>query len=234
MARGANLSRLEQLVRAEARHNTSAAAGINASDHIRTIIARTYENLWREHDWPHLITWHQITLAAGQYLYAAPSTVTVERLIDKESYVHYPSLARRYPVMAHEIGFQQYNTLDPAETAGRTDPVQFWTIRPDEMIEVWPAPAIDGAILYLRGVRSVTALVSDADVAQLDDRLITLFAAAEIMGDKGMPKLKQAQALLAKLKGSLSHRRVFDMRGDDLANRTNLPAKHIEVIYTRA
>lgn len=233
MARGANLSRLEQLVRAEARHNTSAAAGINASDHIRTVIARTYENLWREHDWPHLIAYHAITLAAGQYLYALPSTVTAERVLAHESYVHYPDLSQRYPVEAREIGFHHYNTLDPAETSGRTDPIQYWMIRPDEMVEVWPAPLTDGGVFYLRGVRSVPALIADADVAQLDDRLISLFAAAEIMGEKGVAKLRQAQALLTRLKGSLSHRRVFDMRGDNPDGHKR-PAGHIDVIYTRA
>lgn len=231
MARGANLSTLEQLVRAEARYNTSAAAGINSSDNIRTTIARTYENLWRQHDWPHLVTWHTITLAIGQYLYDCPAGVQVDRLLDRESYVYYPSLSKRYPVFAQEIGYAQYNTLDPAETSGRTDPIQLWAIRPDDKIEVWPAPATAGT-LYLRGVRNVAPLVEDADVAELDDRLISLFAAAELLGEKGIPKLRQAQSLLVTLRGSLSKRRAFDMRGT--AEHTRQPAGHVEVIYTRA
>jgi type VI protein secretion system component VasK len=233
MARGATLQRIVQLVKAEARLNTSANAGLNAEEMIRTAIARTYEGLLRQHDWPHLIERTEITLAAGQYRYAIPATVEAERLFEEHAWVYYPAEDRRYPISAEEITFAHYNALDPDDTGGRLDPVRLWMLIPDEMIQVWPCPATSGGKLSFRGLRKVAQLVADADVCHLDDRLISLFVAAEIMGpEKGQPKLAQAQALLANLKGSLNKRRTFSMLGDS-THELHRPPRRLEVVYVR-
>lgn len=234
MARGATLSRLVQLTRAEARHNTSANAGLNAMEKIKTTIARTYEDLLRDHDWPHLIERHTVDLSAGQYRYSLPTTVEPERILSDDAFAYYPALGRRYPIHATEITWHHLNTMDPDLAAGRMDPVQLWMIIPDDMIQVWPCPATTGGQISFRGVRKVPSLVADGDVCQLDDRIVSLFSAAELLGpEEGQPLLRQAQSLLSALKGSLNKRRSFDMRGDCAANMRR-PAQRLEVVYVRA
>jgi hypothetical protein len=233
MARGTSLGALAQMVRAEARFNSTADAGLNAEESIRTAIARTYESLLRDNDWPHLITRHEITLAAGQYQYSLPTTVEPERIFADDAWAYYPNELRRYPISAEEINYRRYNELDPTDTAGRLDPVRLWMLIPDDMIEVWPCPATDGATLSFRGVKKCDRLVEDADLCLLDDRLVSLFVAAELLGpEDGQLKLRQAQTLLSSLKGSLNKRRVFDMRGDS-QNAPYLPPRRLEVIYVR-
>lgn len=235
MARGQTLGQLMTAVRAEARMTTNAAAGLNSNENIRQVVARIYENLWDQTDWPHLEATFEIQLQAGQSLYGIPAGVRSERLSEKAGYAYYPGDARRYPVRAKDIGWVEYNELEPSIPTQRLDPMRFWCIRPDDMIEVWPVPATGWPTtqnsLFLRGIRNVEPLVDDADICELDGRLVSLFAAAELMGDKGQPKLAQAQTLLGRLTGKLNKRRTFSMLDGQSGP---MSPRRIEVIYTRA
>ena len=232
MARGTNLGQLVQMVRAEARLTTSSNAGLNSDQNIRAIIARTYEDLVADYTWPHLLDDFTVTLQAGQYLYAVPDGVTQERLMARNAFVYYATDARRWPIEADAITWEHYNLMDPEVTAGRMDPVRLWQMRSDDMIEVWPCPATDGGILTFKGVRKVTRLVNDADVCVLDDRLLVLFSAAEVLGaEAGKPKLTQAQQLLRRLEGQENKRRTYSMVG---SHRPRIGAGRLLVTYARA
>jgi hypothetical protein len=234
MARNQTLDRIVQLVRAEAGHFTSASAGINMDETIRVAVSRTYEALAREHDWPHLIETFEIPLAAGQFAYGIPAGADPDRLIADDAHAYYVSDKRRYPVCCEDITWQHKNERDPTVLAERLDPVRIWTRAPDDRIEVWPTPATDNnGTLYLKAHRLVTPLVAGADLCRLDDRMVSLFVAAEMLGaDRGRPKLSQAQALLGNLKGSLNPRRSFNMLGSD--GRDGPAPRRVEVVYTRA
>jgi hypothetical protein len=228
--RGTTFGRLVEMARAEARLTVNPAAGLNINEHLKQIVSRVYENLWDEVAWPHLEQAFQITLQQGEVLYDVPEGATQERLLDKDAFATYPNESRRWPVVSQEIGWQHYNQLDPK--MGQTlDPVRFWCVRPDDRIEVWPAPATDTAVLSLKGIRKVAPLVQNGDVCELDDRLVVLFAAGEILGDKGQNKQIQAQRLLQRLQGSARKRRVFSM----LSERASvLPPRRVEVMYVPA
>ena len=81
-------------------------------------------------------------------------------------------------------------------------------------IEVWPIPANNGSsatkdgIVRLEGVKNLNPLSAKTDTADLDDQLIVLFAASELLtrqksGDAQM-KMAQAQAHYLRVKGRLS------------------------------
>jgi hypothetical protein len=71
----------------------------------------------------------------------------------------------------------------------------------------------------MRGTRNLNPLVDDADQADLDDRLITLFVSAELLAkqksDDARAKLSMAQRLYDKLKANNSKIRRFRMGGDE-------------------
>ncbi len=96
----------------------------------------------------------------------------------------------------------------PAAMAGgvaaeQSSPVTRWEVREDdetdsEAIEVWPvSDAAD--TLYLTGKRNLGALLLDADTCDLDDQLIILTVAAEMLA-RSDKKDGQAKAAAAKLR----------------------------------
>jgi hypothetical protein len=96
----------------------------------------------------------------------------------------------------------------PAAMAGgvaaeQSSPPTLWEVREDdetdaEAIEVWPVP--DTAdVLYLTGKRNLGALLVDADTCDLDDQLLILTVAAEMLA-RSNKKDGQAKAAAAKLR----------------------------------
>ncbi len=85
----------------------------------------------------------------------------------------------------------------------------------DDRIELWPVPdqdartgvGDDGSIKVV-GIRNLRPFRDETDVCDLDDRLIVLYAAAELLAAAGAKdaqlKLQQAAARYAKLKGDLT------------------------------
>ncbi len=96
----------------------------------------------------------------------------------------------------------------PAAMAGgvaaeQSSPPALWEVREDdetdtEAIEVWPVP--DTAdVIYLTGKRNLRALLVDADTCDLDDQLLILTVAAEMLA-RSDKKDGQAKAQAAKLR----------------------------------
>lgn len=69
-------------------------------------------------------------------------------------------------------------------------------------------PASDTQRLQFVGIRNLRPLVENTDVADLDDRLIVLFAAAEILANQksasAQIKLANAQARFSRLKSRVT------------------------------
>ena len=96
----------------------------------------------------------------------------------------------------------------PAAMAGgvaaeQSSPVTRWEIREDdetdsEAIEVWPVSDTTD-VLYLTGKRNLRALLVDADTCDLDDQLIILTVAAEMLA-RSKKKDGQAKAQAAQLR----------------------------------
>jgi hypothetical protein len=105
------------------------------------------------------------------------------------------------------IRFDDYSIYDSnASTPERSFPVLKWDIRntgSTEQLETWPITS-QAATLYLFGTKTLSPLIQESDTADLDDRLIVLFAAAEILArqksNDAKNKLSQAERRLAMLR----------------------------------
>lgn len=230
MARGTTLIRLLDLYRSQCK--LSFAPAHNSQDRERQVdhIQRVQEWLWSDFDWPLLRVKRTFRLQNGQRYYDTPADLAIDRL---EKIEVYHDMA--YCPLIPGIDAQHYTAYN-SDLDERQWPPQRWQITENEMLEIWPIPNGDGdpatldGTVYLTGIRKLKPLVSSDDRADLDDRLIILFCAAEYLGSKGDKaadsKQQQANRLYAKLRGSQMPRRKFRLFGpsqDDYRYRGRIP-----------
>jgi hypothetical protein len=213
--RQTTLVRLLDLYRHECRLSANPAHNAQARDAQVNHIQRTQEWLWDDHNWPFLRVERYIDLQAGQRYYAAPEDLHLQRLSKIELFYD----AAFVPLDAG-IDAVHYTVYD--SDGGETQfPPQRWRIFEDEQIEVWPIPdtnydpATREGRLKLTGTKKLSPLVDDNDRADLDDRLIILFCAAEVLASRGEKdakfKMDQATKRYATLRGQQQPRRKFGM-----------------------
>jgi hypothetical protein len=127
------------------------------------------------------------------------------------------------------INAEQYSAYD-SDKDERQWPPQRWRISESEQIELWPIPdsnydpvSLEGRV-KLTGTRKLLRLVQDDDRADLDDRLMILFCAAEHLAAFGSKdaalKLDQAKKRFATLRGQQTIIRKVRLFGDDRAGQT--------------
>ena len=108
--------------------------------------------------------------------------------------------------------------------AEQSDPPIRWDLLEDdetdaEAIEIWPVPATSDAELWLVGKRALGDLLVDADTALLDDQLLYLTAAAELLArskkadaqTKAVAAARRYNQLKARSRASVP---PFKLRGD--------------------
>jgi hypothetical protein len=212
--RGKTLGQLVTMLRAECRHSVIAAMGQNNLPTLEQVLRRTQESLWDEHAWPFLMVERDEALMAGQRYYAFDPDLAFERVDAISVKVKYGG---NWKPVGYGIGLPQYNASD-SDTDVRNDPICRWQAYEGDMYEVWPIPASNSSqSLRMRGVKKLSPFIAASDRADLDDNLIVLFAAAEILTNQGA-KDAQAKTLLAqrrleRLKGQQQKRGMFVMGG---------------------
>lgn len=220
MARGSTFASIQSAVRAELRRANSPD---DAASVMRTI-NHVYRVLFYKNDWPFLKRqFAPMPLAAGQQFYDFPSGLDPDRVI--EAKVFWSDL---YADVERGISFDDYNSFStPLDE--RTDPIMKWDVKftgTREQIEVWPLPASNDQTLTFRGITAMSALVNDTDPCLLEDEIVILFAAAELL-PKDAPdkdaKLQMANELLrlAKVRGQSAGDRVFTNGGSDASRRVH-------------
>jgi hypothetical protein len=230
VARGATLIKLLNDLRAECRLSLNPAN--NPQDRDRQVIAlqRAQELFWSDFAWPHLRVERFIELQAGQRYYGMPVDLDIDRITAAS--VRYGTV---YTPLCWGIDDAHYAAYD-SDLDVRADPAQRLMITEDgqdQMLEVWPIPntdfdpvSLDNRI-KLVGIRKLNPLVADGDRADLDDRLIVLYAAAEYLASIGAKDAQvrqdKANKLYLKLRGSLMPRRKFRLfGGDDYATKPRI------------
>jgi hypothetical protein len=205
MARNAQLSRLVSALRAELGRSTNISTGVDDIEGLKQTLQRTQETLYDDYDWPFLRqVFTPIPLSAGQRYYDFPANLNFERI---EEVAFWFNLQ---PIKAERgIGFENYRIFN-SDSDIRSDPAQRWDVRWDdtkEQIEVWPVPSGSGQTLQFIGIRKLRPLVDNNDVADLDDKLIVLFAAAELLARQksadAQLKLAAAQQRYARIKSRM-------------------------------
>jgi hypothetical protein len=180
-------------LRAELERNTDPAAGVGDLQSLRRHLQRTYETIYDDYDWPHLTVTNSVSLSAGQRFYDVPATLDYDKLV--EIRLFWNSLPTPISRGISLDDFATYNSDDD----DRSDPVQKWDIRYTdikEQIEVWPIPATSGDSINFIGKRKFTQLVDDADRCLIDDHVVVLSAAVELLPEKSAGKLKLKLAAL--------------------------------------
>lgn len=202
MARGKQLQELVAQLRAETGKSQNVAVGTSELDNLKEQIRSRQEMLYDEYDWPFLNIQRSVTLEAGSRFYDFPSDLNYDRLnCVKFKY------NGQYTDVDRGITFDDYSIYDSSEDE-RSSPVLKWDVRntgSGEQLEVWPIPSEAGS-LHFFGTKTLSSLVQNSDRADLDDRLIVLFVAAEHLARQKSPdaknKLEMANKRLIKLKGN--------------------------------
>jgi len=170
------------------------------------IINRYYETLWGAYKWPHLNQEDETTveIQAGLNRYSVPAGFNQEGVTAIEYYDNGDWIP-----LDRGIGAAEYSAYDPNENQ-RNDPIlRYKWMYADggaSELEVWPLPASDSFLKFI-GRRVFTPLVAMTDICLLDDNLIILFAAAELLAADKSPRANKVESeatkLFAKLTGNL-------------------------------
>jgi hypothetical protein len=178
MARNVAFSELVLQLRAELRRSQDPAVGVEDLASLKQTINHICQIVAHKRDWPFLHRkFPRVTLNAGQRYYDLPDGLDQERVtFFKLKY------GGSFYELRQGVEFDDYQIWDP-EDDERADPVlkfDFVDVDGATQIEVWPLPASE-QYLYLEGYQTVDPLVNDDDVCPLDDAVVVLFAAAELM-----------------------------------------------------
>lgn len=202
MARGTQLLQLVENLREEVGRASSVAVGQSDLPGLKQKLRRTQEQLYDDYDWPFLRQiFPPLYMKAGEQYYDLPAGLHLERIEAVELW--YSNFPR--PI-ARGVTPRNYAIYDSAAGV-RQEPALAWDVRwtgTAEQIEIWPLPVSNTQFLQFTGIRNLRPLVKDSDVADLDDQLIVLWTASEILARQGAQSagvvLKLAQARLGTMK----------------------------------
>lgn len=215
MARNVSLGVLIDDLRAEAGHSLQANLGIQMRDVLIKVLQRQQRRLWEDYDWTFLRVERDVAVAAGQRYYNFPTDLTLER-IEKVEFKY----GDRWLPMSYGIGRREYDTHD-SDRDVRAFPVERWKEADNDQIEIWPIPTQNGStatttnVLRFAGIRKLRPLVAEADLADLDDTLLVLYSAAEILAREKSSdarlKLEMAEAHYKRLKARNAKSETFSL-----------------------
>lgn len=204
MARNTQLLQLVQMVREECGRASSLAVGVGDVEAIKTKIRRTQELLYDDWDWPHMRQFFtREDMSAGERYYDPTDGVDFERI--ERMVIWYNGLSHDITTRKG-IEFCHYNIYD-SENDVRSDPVQRWDVRwtgKREQIEFWPIPSTNDQQFQIQGIRQLRSLVNDSDRCDLDDQLLALTVASELLAVKDSKS--------AQLVSGLATKRLNDLR----------------------
>lgn len=195
------LSDVVRQVRAEARLSTSSSVGLEADEYLTQLVRRTYETLWDDYDWEHArLTRAEglITLVDGTYLYDLPASAYFEGI----GKVWHKDTGGNWIELPYGIDYSHMNVHD-TDDAEKSDPVRKWAASAASgktQIEVWPIPSAQATEIAIEGKRKPQALKDGDSIIDLDDIVVTLFAASEALAESKPNEAKvKADAATARL-----------------------------------
>lgn len=210
MPLGTTFREVIEMVRDECRLSSNTSRGIDHLANIKRVIRRHYRLLADEYDWRHL----DITGTDGD-----------KTLQAGESYYDYPAALN--PLWIQGVWTQSGGTwikleygITPADfnLLTESDPPLKWAHSSATGFDVWPTPASDGGTVRFIGQRLVTDLTEDTKRLDMDDELVGLLAASDILAANKQSdaelKMKQAQHRLFQIRrGYADKTRVSMVRG---------------------
>jgi hypothetical protein len=235
MARGVTLGELVTALRISARYDPNPALSLNMVPLFQQTLKNAQERLYDEFDWPFLRIRRDKIMAAGQRYYDIPVDLNLERIQQVDI-----RFGDRWIPVERGITLEHYNSVD-SDADMRRDPAVRWEVMDTgdgEQIEVWPIPQTDGAALRFTGIRKLTPLIEQADRADLDDQLIVLTSAGELLGGAKNPeaqiKFAQAKARKETLQGRVTKTRTNSFVLGGAPNSDSSRERTPLVAYVRA
>mgnify|MGYP001235675984 CR=1 FL=1 len=226
MARGTTLGELIDDLRAEVGHSVQASLGKAMRDVLIVVLQRTQRRLWNDYSWPFLRVKRDISMATGQRYYSLPADVTFERIERVEF-----KWGDRWEAMDYGIGTEELNQWD-SDRDIRSWPIYRYDAYDNSgttQLEVWPVPSTNADAstgsgnVRIHGIRNLGNFISSSDKAELDDQLLVLYAASEILARQKQPdaqaKLSQANAHYMRLKARSSKTDTFILGGNEVPGR---------------
>lgn len=210
MARNTTFGQLIEMTVIEAGMDPTPALSMNVRPLVKAAIKREYERLYDEFDWPFLRVTEDVLTQAGQRYYDVPDTINFDR-IERVDY----QWGDRWTPLDRGIDTTHYNTYNSDE-GERSDPLLRWDIKwtgSATQVEIWPIPATDNMPIRFTGIRNMAPLVNDSDRCDLDDQMVAMFAAAELLARKNAPE--------AQLKQQKAVERYRLIRGRSIQTKTN-------------
>src|SRR5262245_60640456 len=199
MARHVQLVRILDQLRAEARLSLNPAHNRQVRETHVNLVQRIQDRLWDDFAWPHLRVQRFVKLQSGQRYYDTPDYIQIDNIENIQLYDS-GGWCRLAPGIYAEHYSAHNSDLDE-----RAYPPRRWQIHEDEDIELWPIsdtnadPETMEGMLKFTGIRNLKPFVQDSDRADLDDRLIVMFGAAELLAAAGAKdaqlKLDQANSI---------------------------------------
>lgn len=196
---GTTLETMLDYLRMEIGDSTNPALGLTKSPAYANLLRRTQDRLYNDHNWQHLVVDRDQPLQAGERYYTFHPELNFQRI--GKAWIKWNNAF--HPI---DCPFEptRYNDNNP-ELNTRTDPVQAWRHYEINQFEVWPMPASSLQVIRFRGIKTLSRLTALSDRADLDDTLLVLYAAAELLARGKMEdapaKLSQAQQHYMRLKG---------------------------------
>ena len=194
-------------LRDELGQSTSASVAATNNGPLKQAIKRTYEQLYDEFDWPHLKLRKRISLQAGERYYDFPDDINFDRIIDVS--IWYSGV----PHPLHRgIGPEHFASFD-SEGGDRSEPTIAWDFKANEtdtsaspQFEVWPVPNSNDLVVEITGIRNTDRLVNDDDICRLDDNLVVMFTAAQLLRRQKSPDADDMAGLARKRFDTLTGR----------------------------
>lgn len=194
MARGTTFGQLIEMTRIHAGMDPDPALSLNALPLIKQLIRTEYDRLYEEFDWPFTRVREDVLTQAGERYYDIPATLDLER-IEKIDY-YWGDVWQPLERGICNEDFTSYNS----DNDERHEPAWKWDMiytGPTAQVEFWPIPVSDNQKIRFTGIRRRAELIDDTSRCDIDDMMVSLFAASEYLARKGSPEapLKQQKAV---------------------------------------
>ena len=178
MSLGVSFGTIINNIREEAGISTVNTSNVDHLNKIKRKLKRHYQSLLDEYDWKHLdlkVGEASKDMVAGSRYYDFPTNLNTNKITKAWFY-----WGNQWVPLDEGITPAEYNAKD-SDLDERSDPAIKWNWRSETQFEIWPVPAsADGKIAF-EGQRAAQAYVEDDDLADLDDIMLTLYVAAELL-----------------------------------------------------
>lgn len=182
--RNRTLAQILESVRLESGRSANVQLGVNEEPALKQRINRVYEYLWFDYNWPFLkIMDADKAVTAGTYKIDLPTNIDMER-IEKVAV----RFSNTWRPLDKGLTTEMYNALD-SENDERSEPIENydlqWTGTAPQVV-LWPRPSVDTTVRF-QGRKKFEKLVNSSDVCLLDDQIVYMFVAAELLAKAESP-----------------------------------------------